>query len=207
MRVDAAIKNNTQKTAPDYTLNDTKASQKAPEVDIPDNMLEDIIEISEEAKLGAEELLKKEFLKADNDRKAGDDLQKKLEEMRGRYQELREGLKNAQKAGEGMAEVMKEKIRCLQIAMRIMSGGKVPEEDRRYLAEKDIELYNQAISLRIEKKDPKEYDSLLEDEEDKAESDDSTDVPENNSAGSAQDASDAQADPQVTTPAPDAVMI
>jgi len=98
-------------------------------------------------------------------RSNADDLQNKLDEMRNRYQELRDGLKRARDLGEGMSRAWKEKILCLKIAMRIMSGDKVPIEDKRFLAEKDPELYRQAISLRREKKDPKEYDRLSEKDE------------------------------------------
>ena len=109
-------------------------------------LLEDMAEISENAKSDAI------------------DMQTKLDEIRKRHQELRDGLKRAQDLGEGMSKAWKEKILCLKIAMRIMSGDKVPLEDRRFLMEKDPELYRQAISLRHEKKDQKEYERLSENE-------------------------------------------
>jgi len=98
-------------------------------------------------------------------KKKTDDFQEMFDEMRSKMHELREGLKQAREAGEGAASAWREKIKCLQIAMRIMSGDIVPEEDHRYLREKDVELYSKAIQLRIEKEDPKEYDRLSEDEE------------------------------------------
>jgi len=98
-------------------------------------------------------------------REKTDVFHKMLEEMRSEMQALREGLKQAREAGEGAASAWKEKILCLQIAMRIMSGDTVPLEDHRYLRERDAELYSRAIQLRIEKEDPKEYDRLSEDEE------------------------------------------
>jgi len=123
------------------------ARPQTPEIQIPELLpSEDKVDISEEAK------------------KKADDFQKMLEKMRSDMRALREGLKQAREAGEGAAEAWKERIKCLQIAMRIMSGDKVPEEDHRYLREKDMEMYSRAISLRIEKKDPKEYDRLSEDE-------------------------------------------
>jgi len=98
-------------------------------------------------------------------KKKTDDFQKMLDDMRSEMQALREGLKRAGEAGDGIASAWKERIKCLQIAMRIMAGDKVPVEDHRYLLEKDSELYSRAISLRVEKADPKEYDRLSEDEE------------------------------------------
>ena len=94
------------------------------------------------------------------------DFQAMLEEMRNRLQAFREELKRARETGEGAAEAWKEKIKCMQIAMRIMSGNKVPEEDHRYLRERDMDLYSRAITMRIEKEDPEEHDRLSEDEED-----------------------------------------
>jgi hypothetical protein len=133
-----------------------------------------------------------------------EDFQRMLDEMRGRFRELREGLENAQKAGEGMAEAMKEKIRCLQIAMRIMSGDNVPIEDERYLAEKDIKLYNQAKTLRIEKKDPKECDSLLE-EEKKADGDGDESAEAQASDGA--EATDAEAPSDASSAPPEAATV
>jgi len=111
--------------------------------------LEDTVEISVDAK------------------KKTKDFQKMLDQMRNEMHALREGLRQANEASEGAAEAWKEKIKCLQIAMRIMSGNIVPIEDHRYLREKDPELYSRSITLRIEKEDPDEYDRLSEDEKDK----------------------------------------
>ena len=94
-----------------------------------------------------------------------DDFQKKLDDMRNEMQTLREGLRRVSEAGSSAAKAWKERIKCLKIAMRIMSGDIVPEEDYRYLRERDMELYSRAIQMRIEKEDPKEYDRLSEDED------------------------------------------
>jgi len=120
--------------------------------------IEDVVEISTEAKSKA------------------DELRQMMENMRDEMKALREGLKQAREAGEGAAAAWKEKIICLQIAMRIMSGNIVPEEDHRYLRERDIELYSRAIQLRIEKKDPDEYDRLSEDEKNDGDKTDTSDA-------------------------------
>ena len=143
----------TQKTIPqdaaDRVENGAAAQKQSKGVTVQGFQgIEDTVEISAEAR-------NKTF-----------DLQSALEKMRSDMRELRDGLERAREAGEGAAEGWKEKIRCLQIAIRIISGGKVPDEDHRYLRDKDPELYVRAITMRIEKKDPEEYDRLSEDEED-----------------------------------------
>jgi len=115
------------------------------------------------------------------------DWQSKLDEMRNEMRALLENLERAREAGEGAAEAWKEKIRCMQIAMRIMSGNKVPDADHRYLREKDAELYGKAITMRMEKVDPKEHDRLSEDEE---EDGGIVDNPESVSAASSDTGSD-----------------
>jgi hypothetical protein len=91
-----------------------------------------------------------------------------LEEMRAERRELSRQMEQARKMGEGVAKQYADKLKCLQIAMRIMQGDKVPPADHRFLSEKEPELYFKAVSMRIEKEDPKEHDRLSEDEEDEA---------------------------------------
>ena len=93
------------------------------------------------------------------------DFQSKLEEMRDEMRRLREELERAGEAGEGAAEMWKIEIKCLQIAMRIMSGNKVPPADHRFLMDNKPELYAKAITMKMEKVDPKELDRLSEEEE------------------------------------------
>ena len=143
-----SIQNMSAQAVPEIKKSAADALKRPQKTETPDIIPEDAVEISAEAK-----------------RKAADP-QNRLEEMRGRLRELREEMKRAREAGEGVAEAIKEKIRCIQIAMRIMSGNKVPVEDHQYLLEKDPGLYSQAISMKIEKDDPEEYDRLSEDEED-----------------------------------------
>ena len=63
------------------------------------------------------------------------------------------------------AKKLKVMRQCQKIAARIMAGDKVPPEDERYLMENDPESYKLAIAMRKPKEDPKEYDSVLEDED------------------------------------------
>lgn len=66
---------------------------------------------------------------------------------------------------DGLGERMKVLSRCQKIAARIMAGDKVPPEDQQYLMENDVEGYKLAMAMRTVKKDPKEWESELEDEE------------------------------------------
>lgn len=55
--------------------------------------------------------------------------------------------------------------KCYLIARRITAGDTVPDKDIRYLQKNDQELYTMAMKMRVPKKDPKEYDSVLEEED------------------------------------------
>ena len=63
---------------------------------------------------------------------------------------------------------------CEKIAASIMRGDKVPIEDLRFLMENDPDGYRLAMALRRHKEDPEEVDSVLEDEENRDGSADST---------------------------------
>ncbi len=66
-------------------------------------------------------------------------------------------------------EQMKVQQRCMEISRRIMAGKKVPPQDERYLMEHDPEGYKITIALRKPpKKDEKECESVLKDEEEGA---------------------------------------
>ena len=135
--------------------------------------LDDTIELSREAKDTAKQ----------NDKRS------KLDERRDELQALRRELERINEMNEGAAEGWRNKIKALRIAMRIISGHNVPEEDHRFLREADIDLYTRAITMRIEKQDPDDYDRLSEDEEERVDKavDDSADaaapVPEVDSGG------------------------
>ena len=66
---------------------------------------------------------------------------------------------------DAVARELKKRIKCQKIAVRIQAGDKVPPQDERYLQENDPQTYQLAIALRQPKKDPKEWDTLLEDED------------------------------------------
>lgn len=76
--------------------------------------------------------------------------------------ELQELLLQANNEDEGDTDFLK----CLEIARRIQGGHKVPERDRKFLAEKQPEMYLRAMLMKNQNpKDPKKYQSLLDDED------------------------------------------
>ena len=80
------------------------------------------------------------------------------------YETLTQQLEQARLQAQAKAEELERLRKCLVIALRIISGDKVPAEDYRFLAENEPKLYSQSITLRMAKKDPEEHDRLSEDE-------------------------------------------
>lgn len=78
--------------------------------------------------------------------------------------------KAAQEQAEAQAEAFKVLMRCIKIAGRIINGDIVPGKDEQYLLENEPKLYQMAVAARIPKEDPEEFDSVLEDEEERADS-------------------------------------
>ena len=89
----------------------------------------------------------------------------KLEDMRNNYAMLASEMENVRKQGEASAEATKIRIKCLKIAMRIMSGDEVPAADHRFLLEKDPGLYGQAIMMRMQKEHPEKHKRISEDDD------------------------------------------
>ena len=103
-----------------------------------------------------------------------------MEEQRAQAAALLAGGKKEKKSGgildmldgpdsaelEAEAEQLKVQQRCMEISRRIMAGKKVPPQDERYLMEHDPKGYKLTIALRKPpKKDEKECESVLKDEE------------------------------------------
>lgn len=94
---------------------------------------------------------------------------------------------------DAMARQLKMRMKCVEIARRIMQGKKVPIKDERYLMENDPKGYQLAMALRKPpKKDEKECKSVLddEDEESKASGGEETAPAEVSSGGEEAAASD-----------------
>ena len=67
---------------------------------------------------------------------------------------------------DAMSRQLKMRMKCVEIARRIMQGKKVPIKDERYLMENDPKGYQLAMALRKPpKKDEKECKSVLDDED------------------------------------------
>ena len=73
-------------------------------------------------------------------------------------------------SGDGMLDALAERLKvmqkCQKIASRIMAGDKVPPQDEMYLMQNDPTAYKLAMAARKIKKDPKEWESEADKEED-----------------------------------------
>lgn len=66
---------------------------------------------------------------------------------------------------EALSKSLKVMERCQKIAARIMRGDKVPPQDEQYLMERDPDGYKLALACREPKEDPKEWESVLTEED------------------------------------------
>lgn len=70
---------------------------------------------------------------------------------------------------DAQTEALKTQQKCMEIAMRIMQGKRVPPEDEQYLMEHDPDGYKLAMAARaLVKVDDEECESVLEDEDKKS---------------------------------------
>lgn len=77
---------------------------------------------------------------------------------------------------DALSQQLKSQMKCLEIAMRIMKGKKVPPEDEQYLMENDPEGYKLAMAMRKPpKKDEEECESVLDDEDKKGRTSETSD--------------------------------
>lgn len=93
-----------------------------------------------------------------------------LQEVSRQDLEKQRKLLEAKQKSSGELDVLSKSLKtmekCQKIAARIMRGDKVPPQDEQYLMEADPDGYKLAIACRTPKEKPKEWDSVLEDEED-----------------------------------------
>lgn len=94
-----------------------------------------------------------------------DKIQKKQQEPAFDRQWMLDQMESARQQAEATEEQFDTMGKCLLIATRILSGDKVTIQDQKFLMEHNSEMYFRAQSLRQTKKDPKEYDSITEEEE------------------------------------------
>lgn len=83
--------------------------------------------------------------------------------------DMLDGVSAANEEVDAMARQLKMRMKCVEIARRIMQGKKVPIKDERYLMENDPKGYQLAMAFRKPpKKDEKECKSVLDDEDEKS---------------------------------------
>ena len=92
-----------------------------------------------------------------------------LQEVNRQDMEERRKALEARQRGDGQLDALNESLkkmeRCQKIASRIMRGDKVPPQDEMYLLDNDPDGYKLAIACRVPKEKPKEWESVLKDEE------------------------------------------
>ena len=105
-----------------------------------------------------------------------------LQELNRQDLEKRRKIQEAKQQSKSELDMMEKSLktmdRCRKIASRIMKGDKVPPQDERYLMETDPDGYKLAIACRVPKEKPKEWESILEDEEETSSSDGGESGPE-----------------------------
>ena len=115
---------------------------------------------------------------------------KAVEEQKSQYQEYMDKLTQqwnavanmevAKQQGEAMEEYAVDLAKIMEVARRIMKGGIVPPTDEQKLMEYSMELYQAAKNIgALVKKEKEEYESLWEDDEEKAVSEDPTEIADN----------------------------
>ncbi|MCL2579739.1 MAG: hypothetical protein FWE32_06865 [Oscillospiraceae bacterium] len=91
-------------------------------------------------------------------------LAEELDRIRAQNEHIRQQMESAREQGEAKAEAMRMMAKALEIARRIMMGDNVPAEDHKFLMEFDAALYGKALTMRINRQDPTDYERLSEDE-------------------------------------------
>lgn len=79
--------------------------------------------------------------------------------------EEKDGKSAKEKMLEKMDKDLKKMNKCQKIYARVVNGDKVPPEDLQYLQRCDPEGYKLALAMRRPNKDPKEWESELDDED------------------------------------------
>lgn len=92
-----------------------------------------------------------------------------LQELNRQDLEKQRKLLEAKRKGSGELDALTRSLKtmdkCREIAARIIQGDKVPPEDERYLMDHDPDGYKLALACRQPKEKPKEWESVLDDED------------------------------------------
>lgn len=95
-----------------------------------------------------------------------------------------QNLEASKQQGKAMEEHTRDLGKIIEVARRIMKGGKVPPADEKKLMEYSMEMYQAAknIGALTKLKEEREYESLWDDEENPKEPEDPMEVAENSEA-------------------------
>ena len=92
-----------------------------------------------------------------------------LQEVNRQDMENRRKLLEAKQKGsselDALSKSLKTMDKCRKIAGRIMRGDKVPPQDEKYLMEHDPDGYKLSLACRKPKENPKEWKSVLDEED------------------------------------------
>ena len=80
-------------------------------------------------------------------------------------EQFREQQEMHDKAMEAMAKEMEKQRKAMIIAMRIAAGDNVPVQDKEFLLEQAPGMYMKAHLMRMHRDNPRDYDSILTDED------------------------------------------
>lgn len=120
-------------------------------------------------------------IKAVEDKK--DEYQKYMDKLMQQWSAVA-NMESAKQQGEAMEEYVEDLGKIMEVARRLMDGDIVPPTDEKKLMEYSMELYQSAknIGAMAQKKEKEEYDSLWEDEEEKAAPEDPVEIADNTEA-------------------------
>ncbi len=93
---------------------------------------------------------------------------KKQAQLQAQLAMYQQELEAADEQAEAVEESFSTFGKCMRIAMRITNGDKVPLKDIDFLMEHEPDLYKQAIMMRRPNDEPKEWESVLDEEDEKA---------------------------------------
>lgn len=114
--------------------------------------------------------------------KAAEDLKRKQQQEQERKEKeneldmLERELKASREEAKAMEDSFKMFAKCLKIASRISKGDIVPMKDMKYLAEHEPDLYKQAILMRVPNSKPKKHKSVLDEDDEKKDAQESADA-------------------------------
>ena len=134
-------------------------------VSISNNLLGTILPNKPKSTLDGAPLLKKENI-SNTDTV---EISEEAKEMQYKLQELQRMRETAEQQAEGTEKLCDDMSKALEIFRRIVHGDHVPPQDEEFLMKYNSEMYMAAITARMENKDPKDYESLLDDEKDSTE--------------------------------------